>query len=112
MAAPPTFTFDTVACLTAALENNGVTLGLRHSEAMARLDEERTASSFEHQFRKVKARARELAKVLGDGSAGIAPRKTTKPSSLKNPSSDGKSVEPGMKRGVSYLTQRKKNGHY
>lgn len=64
-----TFTFDTVACLVAALLESGQTLGTRHFEAMAKLDGERSASSFEHQFRPVKVRAKQLSGQPGTAKA-------------------------------------------
>ena len=56
-----TFTLDTVAALVAALYQTGRNLGMKDYELMAKLDGNHTASSFDHQFRKVKARAKELA---------------------------------------------------
>ncbi|TKA71685.1 hypothetical protein B0A55_07683 [Friedmanniomyces simplex] len=69
-----TFSFSTVAVLVATMEKAGVKLNTKTYELMARLDGSRSASSFDHGFRKVKARARELvaagAKGEGDGEGG------------------------------------------
>ncbi|KAK1073222.1 hypothetical protein LTR74_001931 [Friedmanniomyces endolithicus] len=68
-----TFSFETVAVLVAALERGGVKLGMSHYTLMASLAGNRTASSFDHGFRKVKARARELAGQEGSAGAGGTP---------------------------------------
>ena len=64
-----TFTFDEVACMIAAMNTAGVVLGAKHYALMAKLDGSRTTSSFEHKFRAVKARGKELATELNDGTA-------------------------------------------
>lgn len=64
-----TFTFQEVACMIAAMNAGGVTLGAKHYNLMAKLDGERTASGFEHKFRAVKARGKELAGDLNDETA-------------------------------------------
>ena len=66
MAANETFSFDTVAVLVANLSKKGMTLGMKDYAQMAKLDGKRTASSFDHGFRKVKARARELLAEAGE----------------------------------------------
>jgi hypothetical protein len=71
-----TFTFQEVACMIAAMNAGGVTLGAKYYNLMAKLDGERTASGFEHKFRAVKARGKELAGELADGTP--APPKTPK----------------------------------
>ncbi|TKA30587.1 hypothetical protein B0A54_15172 [Friedmanniomyces endolithicus] len=71
-----TFSFETVAVLVAALERGGVKLGMSHYTLMASLSGgSRSASSFDHGFRKVKARARELAGREGAGTPGPTPGK-------------------------------------
>ncbi|KAM0708701.1 hypothetical protein Q7P35_005354 [Cladosporium inversicolor] len=52
-----TFSFDEVACMIAAMNTAGI------------LDGNRTISRFEHKFRAVKARGKELATELNDGAA-------------------------------------------
>jgi 3-oxoacyl-ACP reductase-like protein len=64
-----TFSFDEVACMIAAMNTAGVVLGAKHYGLMAKLDGTRTTSSFEHKFRAVKARGKELATELSDGTA-------------------------------------------
>ena len=71
-----TFTFDEVACMVAAMNTAGVVLGAKHYGMMARLDSSRTPSSFEHKFRAVKARGKELATELNDGTAAPKTPKT------------------------------------
>ena len=58
------FSFETVACMIAAYESGASTLGMAAYNKMAQLDGKRTACAFQHQFRDVKARARELAEEL------------------------------------------------
>lgn len=81
-----TFTFDEVACMIAAMNSAGVVLGAKHYALMAKLDGSRTTSSFEHKFRSVKARGKELATELNDGTA--APR--TPKTANKTKTSTGK----------------------
>ncbi|KAK0302601.1 hypothetical protein LTR01_008671 [Friedmanniomyces endolithicus] len=71
-----TFSFETVDVLVAALERGGVKLGMSHYTLMASLSGgSRSASSFDHGFRKVKARARELAGQEAAGTPGPTPGK-------------------------------------
>lgn len=81
-----TFTFHEVACMIAAMNAGGVTLGQKHYSLMAKLDGERTASGFEHKFRAVKARGKDLATELNDEASTP---KTTK-SAKKTTTSTGK----------------------
>ena len=79
-----TFTFDEVACMIAAMNTAGVALGAKHYGLMAKLDGTRTTSSFEHKFRAVKARGKQLATELNDGTATPkAADKTKTPASKK-----------------------------
>lgn len=64
-----TFSFQEVACMVAAMNAGGVVLGAKHYGLMAKLDGERSTSSFEHKFRAVKARGKELATELNDDCA-------------------------------------------
>ena len=73
-----TFSFQEVACMIAAMNVGGVTLGSKHYGLMAKLDGERTTSSFEHKFRAVKARGKELATELNDDGAVPKTPKSTK----------------------------------
>lgn len=89
------FSFETVAALVAALNSKGGTLGMKDYELMASLDGSRTASSFDHQFRKVKTRAKELLEGKKGGNDGAAGTPT------KNGRVGSKSATPasGRKRG-------------
>jgi hypothetical protein len=89
-----TFTFDEVACMIAAMNTAGVVLGAKHYGLMAKLDGTRTTSSFEHKFRAVKARGKELATELNDGTAV---QKTPKSTTKKTATSTGK------KRGSRFM---------
>lgn len=74
------FTFHEVSCLMAAMTAKGVTLGAKHYELMASLDGKRTASGFEHKFRAVKARGKELASELPEGPGTPSAQKSSKKS--------------------------------
>ena len=89
-----TFSFEEVACMVAAMNAAGVVLGAKHYGLMAKLDGTRTTSSFEHKFRAVKARGKELATELGDVSVTPKSTKTTN----KTATSTGK------KRGSELIT--------
>lgn len=72
-----TFSFEIVACLIAAMEKNGQILGNKHFAMMARLDGSRSESGFQHLFRAVKRRGKEIAESLDDADA--TPKKAKKP---------------------------------
>ncbi|KAM0718740.1 hypothetical protein Q7P37_005811 [Cladosporium fusiforme] len=72
------FSFNEVSCLVAAMQSKGVVLGNKHYELMASLDDNRTSSSFEHKFRAVKARGKELAVELGEGPGTPSAPKSAK----------------------------------
>jgi len=81
-----TFTFETMACVLAVMEAKGATLGNKAYDLMSELDGKRSASSFQHQFRAVKNRGKELGAALGDD----APTAKTPKSTKKAPTSTGK----------------------
>lgn len=85
-----TFTFQEVACMIAAMNAGGVTLGNKHYSLMAKLDGERSSSGFEHKFRAVKARGKELATELNDESATPKAPKTPKSTTKKTNGTSGK----------------------
>ena len=88
-AAGQTFDFDTIAVVLYAMQDGGIVLGSKHFELMSAIDPKgRTKSSFEHQFRAVKARAKELqAQAQG---AGGTPTPTPTPAKAKAKASGGK----------------------
>lgn len=61
-----TFSFEIVACLLAALGNSSVTVGATHFALMEKYDGSTTKSGYEHRFRAVKARAKEINEQSGD----------------------------------------------
>lgn len=75
---PDSFDFETMAVVLYAMLESGTVLGSPHYEMMASVSGSRTKSSFEHQFRKVKARAKELQEQVKSGAlpagAGAAPK--------------------------------------
>lgn len=84
------FTFEEMACTIAAMEVSGVTLGNKVYDLMATMDGNRTASGYQHKFRAVKNRAKELAATLKGESATPkskkSPKKRTPASSKKRDS--------------------------
>jgi len=58
--AAQTFDFETMAVVLYAMLESGVTLGAKHYSMMSAIDGKRGPDSLNHQFRKVKARAKEL----------------------------------------------------
>ena len=92
------FTFDTVAVLVAVLLKKGVTLSLKEYKLMSELDGKRGAGGFDHMFRKVKTRAKELNEKHddGDGSPKPTPGRTTK----GKKTTSGDEEASGKKRGM------------
>lgn len=73
------FTFETMACVLAVMDAKGATLGNKAYDLMAKVDGKRSASAFQHQFRAVKGRSKELVAELGDeGSTPKTPKSTKK----------------------------------
>lgn len=93
------FDFETMAVVVCCLLENGVTLGMKQYQLMATLSGNRTASSFDHQFRKVKSRARELQQEFKASQAASTDDAPTTPQTNGN-STPGKS---GGKRGEFIL---------
>jgi hypothetical protein len=92
-----TFTFQEVACMIAAMNAGGVSLGGKHYSLMAKLDGERTASGFEHKFRAVKTRGKELAAELNDEtSTPKAVKATKKPTTSTGKKRGSKSLAISM----------------
>lgn len=73
-----TFSFETMACVLAVMDGKGATLGTKAYELMATLDGNRSASAFQHQFRAVKHRGKELAAELGNDNANPKTPKSAK----------------------------------
>lgn len=69
------FTFETMAVVLYCVLESGVTLGDKHYQLMSALDGSRSANAFNHQFRKVKARAKELKQQADNGTKGETPVK-------------------------------------
>jgi len=67
-----TFSFETVAVLCAAIMSNGGTIGSAYYDLMSACDGKRTACSFQHEFRAVLKRAREIKDNMG-GPGTIQP---------------------------------------
>jgi hypothetical protein len=89
------FSAEVVATILAI---SGVTIGNKHYNIMAKLDETKTASGWDHHFRSVKGRAKEISEmiangVFGDIGAAAAPKPKTPAGSTKK--------SGGGKRGMS-----------
>jgi len=69
-----TFGFETMACVLAVMDAKGATLGTRAYELMATLDGNRSSHAFQHQFRAVKHRGKELASQLSGETATPTPK--------------------------------------
>lgn len=98
-----TFTFETVAVLVAVIKDKGGNLGMKDYELMASLDNSRSASGFDHLFRKVKNRANELLEAK-NGGAGAGAVTTPK----KKGGAASKSATPG----TGETTGGKKRGEF
>jgi len=88
-----TFSFETVAVLVAILKERSGTLGMKDYELMASLDGTRTASGFDHMFRKVKSRATELLDAKNKGALPATP--------VKKPAARAKSATPATGKSAS-----------
>lgn len=74
------FTFNEVSYIMAVLDSKGLTLGNKHFDVMAVLDGNRSASSFQHKFRGVKVRGKELSSEFADGAGTPSAQKSSKKS--------------------------------
>jgi hypothetical protein len=79
------FSFETMACVLAVMDAKGATLGTKAYELMATLDGNRSSSAFQHQFRAVKHRGKELASQLGSDTATPTPKTPKTPKTAKKP---------------------------
>ncbi|KAK5117654.1 hypothetical protein LTR62_005077 [Meristemomyces frigidus] len=70
------FDFETMAVVLYAMLESGVTLGNKHYDTMSAADGSRGRAAFEHQFRKVKARAKALQDKAAKGELSKTPVKT------------------------------------
>ena len=107
-----TFSFETVAVLVAVLKEKGGTLGMKEYTQMSSLDTSRSASGFDHLFRKVKARATELLeekKAKGGDNEATTPKKTTGAAKNGTPVNGGS--KSGSKRGKSPVVSIKLSSH-
>jgi hypothetical protein len=97
------FDFETMAVVLCAMAESGVTLGTKHYEMMSALDGKRGKDGFQHQFRKVKARAKELQEQIASGGGKIVtPVKKAKANPNNEPgSATGKKSGGSGKRSMS-----------
>jgi hypothetical protein len=94
-----TFSFEVVSCLVAALLKEGKTLGNTEFAMMEKVDKGTTNSGYQHRFRSVKARAKEINEKIttGEIDLGATPAKTT---SKKAANGGGKKTTPASKRSM------------
>ncbi|EMC93244.1 hypothetical protein BAUCODRAFT_26568 [Baudoinia panamericana UAMH 10762] len=92
--ATQTFDFETMAALTCALSESGIILGTKHYKIMSQvLGGKPTESALEHQFRKVKARAKEMSdKLAAEGGLPATPAKKPKTAGSGKKGAKGKRV--------------------
>ena len=91
------FDFETIAVVLYVMMESGVTLGTKHYEMMSAIDGTRGKDSFSWQFRKVKARAKELQDQVKNGGVG-EPVKRGKGGVKKDAAENGEKKK-GAKRG-------------
>ena len=96
----PSFSLSTVAVLVALLDEKGVKLGQTSYERMSALDGTRTASSFDHQFRKVKAKAKD---IVAQDKTGEAVTPTPKARGGSKASTPATGEKKAVKRGTCIL---------
>lgn len=90
-----TFSFEVVSCLVAALNESGTTLSMKHYKLMAQVDKARSAGGYDHLFRAVKTRAREIRGLLASGELDAAAPTPKKAGNTKK----GATPAAGRKRG-------------
>ena len=105
-----TFSFEEVSALLAA---TNVTIGATCYKVMAKIDKSRTESGYEHLFRDVKNRAKEIRAMIDngeiDGMAAKAPGKrsatSASPAKAQMPKAKGNAngEKKSAKRGMSSL---------
>lgn len=94
-----TFSFDTVAVLVATIIENGGSLGAKEFKRMSALDGNRGEHGFNHMFRAVKARAKELSDQAKD-SGEMTPVKKTKGAGGASAKTDEGANTGAKKRGM------------
>lgn len=67
-----TFSFEIVSCLLASLLSSGTIIGNTHFALMEKIDGSTTKSGYEHRFRAVKARAKEINDQVAKGGVAVA----------------------------------------
>lgn len=91
------FSFETMAVVLYCVLESGVVLGDKHYQLMSALDGTRSANAFNHQFRKVKARAKELKQQADNG--GTATGSTPVKGKARGRGSKSATPASGKKRG-------------
>ena len=104
------FDFETVAVVVCCMLENGITLGMKQYQLMATLSGNRTASSFDHQFRKVKARARELQQGLKATPTTSTDDAPTTPQTNEKSTPGKSSGKRGISSSITCLTMKETNG--
>ncbi|CZT17302.1 uncharacterized protein RCC_03136 [Ramularia collo-cygni] len=89
-----TFSFEIVSCLLASLLSSGVTVGAQHFALMAKMDGSTTKSGYEHRFRAVKARAKEINEQIAKGEINV----DVTPVKSKPKNGGGKSATPASSK--------------
>ena len=101
-AADKAFSAEHIAALLAAMAADGSTApGAKAYSIMSKMDESKSASAWEHTFRPIKKRAKELAEQIkngdfGDFAAATPSKATGGDGEKKTPAKRGKSPDPSL----------------
>ena len=100
------FSFEVVASLLAALNDQKVTLGSKHYEIMAKIDASKTKSGYEHYFRDVKSRAKEISDMMKEQKLdGVVEKPKGSGGGSRKKSGNADEKPKGRKRGKSFFTK-------
>lgn len=94
-----TFSFDDVAYLCAKLEASKIGLGAKDYQNMASLHGTRSEHGYQHLFRAVKARGKELVPMISGGDASPAKGSPAKVAEGSKAKGGEKTAKNGVKRG-------------
>jgi hypothetical protein len=95
-----TFSFDDVAYLVAKLEASKVGLGTKDNQIMAQLNGTRSEHGYNHLFRAVKARGKEILPMITAGGITGSPAKSPAGGKAK---AGTNGVKKGAKRGELFI---------
>lgn len=94
-----TFSFDDVAYLVAKLDAAKIGLGNKDYQIMAKLNGTRSEHGYQHLFRAVKARGREIVPMINDGDVSAIKGSPAKSPAAGKAKAGGNGEKKGAKRG-------------